>query len=192
MSYTCISGLGFVPCASVSVPPIRVRPVSPLSSAGRRRRRLPPRVERIFRDVILPFFHESSSMTKPPRQRRPLTVPWLFHTVGSAGSRCTQPSWLCTSISAMPAQQPKLPSIWNGGCASNILVYVPPSWSRMVQLGLFRCSWFFISVMAWSPSSWRAHWHTFHPMDHPRLASPRPMSDFFTAWNSSGCSYGDT
>ena len=41
------------------------------------------------------------------------------HAVGSAGSRWISPAWLCTSISSMPAVTPKLPSIWNGGCASN-------------------------------------------------------------------------
>ena len=91
----------------------------------------------------------------------------------------------------MPAVQPKLPSIWNGGCASNILAYVPPSWSFMVTLGSLSLSWLRIRVKAWLPSSRRAHRHTFHPIDHPRLASPRPTSDFFAAWNSSGLVYGE-
>jgi len=34
--------------------------------------------------------------------------------------------WLCISISAMPDVAPKLPSIWNGGCASNRFGYNPP------------------------------------------------------------------
>ena len=39
---------------------------------------------------------------------------------GKAGSNSSSPSPLCNSISAMPAVPPKLPSIWNGGCASNM------------------------------------------------------------------------
>ena len=38
-----------------------------------------------------------------------------------AGSSSMRPRWLCSSISAMPAAPPKLPSIWKGGCASNRL-----------------------------------------------------------------------
>ena len=53
----------------------------------------------------------------PPRQRNPFTDP-RAHTSGSAGKRCTAPAWLCTNISAIPAVQPKLPSIWKGGWAS--------------------------------------------------------------------------
>ena len=81
----------------------------------------------------LPSFH-SISTPIPPRARSPVTLP-DGKAEGSAGSRlmnaaspaCTgvrlvgvaYGSWLCSSISAMPAVAPKLPSIWNGGCASN-------------------------------------------------------------------------
>ena len=34
------------------------------------------------------------------------------------GRSCKVSVWLCRSISAIPAQQPKLPSIWKGACAS--------------------------------------------------------------------------
>ena len=40
---------------------------------------------------------------------------------GRVGKSSISPAWLCSSISAMPDAPPKLPSIWNGGCASNML-----------------------------------------------------------------------
>ena len=57
----------------------------------------------------------------------PLTLP-SFHTAGRAGNKwmvkgawfTLSGEWLCSNISAMPAVQPKLPSIWNGGWASNM------------------------------------------------------------------------
>ena len=64
-----------------------------------------------------------------PRTRRgraaPRTLPF-GHAFGSAGRRCISPAWLWRSISIMPAVTPKLPSIWNGGCASKRLAYTPP------------------------------------------------------------------
>ena len=42
------------------------------------------------------------STSKPPRARSPVTRP-LPQAQGSAGSRCTAPAWLCSSISATPA-----------------------------------------------------------------------------------------
>ena len=70
---------------------------------------------------------ESSETSKPPRVRRPLTEP-SGQVEGSAGSssisaagfpsRATS-SRLWTSISETPAVKAKLPSIWNGGWASN-------------------------------------------------------------------------
>ena len=43
------------------------------------------------------------------------------HCTGIAGSSLITSSWLCSSISAIPEVKPKLPSIWNGGCASQRL-----------------------------------------------------------------------
>ena len=170
-----MSGLVLGPAASVSC-------VAPATSntLGNRRRRFPPIVERIRKEVISPFCQIISSISNPPRVRSPCTSP-SAHACGSAGSRCTKPAWLCTSISAIPAQQPKLPSIWKGACASNILAYVPPSGSFIVASGDMSLSCVLIIFSAWSPSSIRAHWHTFHPIDHPRAPSPRPISDLRTA-----------
>ena len=52
----------------------------------------------------------------PSRARRPVTRP-LDRTRGSARRSAISPSWLCRSISAMPAVTPKLPSICIGGFA---------------------------------------------------------------------------
>src|SRR5512140_3297137 len=59
--------------------------------------------------VALPLLH-SMSTVKPPRARRPLTDP-EDHALGSAGSILMVSSWLCSSISAMAAVTPRLPSI---------------------------------------------------------------------------------
>jgi len=50
------------------------------------------------------------SISSAPRTRRPVTRP-LGHARGSAGSSAISPAWLCTSISAIAAVAPKLPSI---------------------------------------------------------------------------------
>ena len=46
----------------------------------------------------------------PPRARNPATLPSAMRA-GSAGRKSIPPSWLCSSISAMAAVPPKLPSI---------------------------------------------------------------------------------
>ena len=71
-------------------------------------------VDRIVALASLPSFHAMST-ANPPRARKPLTLP-VGQAFGSAGSNSISPAWLCSSISAMPAVPPKLPSIWNGGC----------------------------------------------------------------------------
>src|SRR5690606_8464343 len=58
------------------------------------------------------------SAARPPRRRTPRTCP-SGHAHGKAGSRSTRCGRPRTSISRMPAAPPKLPSIWNGGWASN-------------------------------------------------------------------------
>ena len=160
-------------------------PLAIWSAVRERRRRFPPTVERMVMFLTLPFSHLILTISNPPRAFSPVTSPY-GHTSGMAGRRCTASSWLCTIISAIPAQHPKFPSIWNGGWASNMLAYVPPSASRIVAVGSLRFSWFSISLYAWLPSRSLAHRHTFHPMDHPLEASPRPRSDFLTAAVSSG------
>ena len=89
-----------------------LRPL-PFSGTYERRRSVPPLADVIFADASLPPYHAMLT-SKPPRAFSPLTLP-LFHARGRAGNSCTAPSWLCTSISATPAVNPKLPSIWNGG-----------------------------------------------------------------------------
>ena len=147
-------------------------------------RSIPPWSERILHWVTFPSAQQSSMISNPPRQRKPLTLP-VCHSSGNAGSKCMYPVWLCTSISAMPAAQPKLPSIWKGGCASKRLGYVPPVSPNDVMAG-FICSR--MSFMAWLPSSRRAHRHTFHPIDHPVEGSPRAMRLCLAASKSSGVS----
>ena len=83
----------------------------------------------LFREVMLilvafPSFHVIST-TNPPRAHSPLTEP-SCHCWGRAGRMCMSVMVDCMSISAIPAQPPKLPSIWNGACASSRLGYVPP------------------------------------------------------------------
>ena len=76
-----------------------------------------PVVQSYSRTKDWPSFH-SMSTRLPPRVRRPHTRPCV-QDEGSAGSTFSVPSGaVCSSISAMPAHAPKLPSIWNGGCAS--------------------------------------------------------------------------
>jgi hypothetical protein len=60
------------------------------------------------------------STSKPPRARKPFDLP-VRPGRGSAGSSTISPPCDCSSISAMAAVAPKLPSIWNGGCASSML-----------------------------------------------------------------------
>ena len=66
----------------------------------------------------------------------------------------------------------------------------PPSEAAIVTFGSSNTSWFLRIVMAWSPSSIRAHIASFHPIDHPRAASPRPTRLLYTACYSVGFSYG--
>ena len=70
-------------------------------------------------ETARPFSHVMST-SSPPLAQRPRTEP-AGHTGGSAGSNCTVPAWLWSSISAMPEVAPKLPSIWKGGWASKRL-----------------------------------------------------------------------
>lgn len=67
----------------------------------------------------------------PPLARRPRKLP-SFQSSGSAGRSRINPSWLCRSISDNAAGKPRLPSIWNGGCAHRPLSYTPPP-SRSVS-----------------------------------------------------------
>ena len=69
--------------------------------------------------TTLPSFQAMPTMTLP-RALRPLTEP-SGHAFGSAGSSSISPACDWSSISAMPAQPPKLPSIWKGGCAQKRL-----------------------------------------------------------------------
>lgn len=73
--------------------------------------------------VGLPPLHFMSTEA-PPRTLKPCRLPSV-HYEGRAGSRLMKPSWLCTSISAMPDVPPQLPSIWKGGCEQNRLGNVP-------------------------------------------------------------------
>src|SRR5690606_15557871 len=65
-------------------------------------------------DPSRPSLQAMSTVT-PPRARSPVTDP-AGQAAGNAGSRCSSPPCDWSSISAMPAVAPKLPSIWNGGC----------------------------------------------------------------------------
>ena len=60
------------------------------------------------------------STVRSPRARSPRTEPSGQAAAGRAGRRAP-PRWLCSSISAIPAVAPKLPSIWNGGWVSHRL-----------------------------------------------------------------------
>ena len=51
---------------------------------------MPPCVERILHLETLPSVQQSSKISKPPRQRRPFTLP-VCHSSGNAGSRWMYP-----------------------------------------------------------------------------------------------------
>ena len=93
---------------------VTVRSAAAVAQCGARMRRAAQR-SRVGR-----MWAQSMSSSKPPRARTPCSAP-CGQAVGSAGSRWISPPQDCTSISRMPAAPPKLPSIWNGGCASNML-----------------------------------------------------------------------
>ena len=114
----------------------------------------------------------------------------LGHADGSAGSRWISPAWLCSSISAMPAVAPKLPSIWNGGCASNrfgVDAAAGRSSCRGSRAGRSRLV---SSSNAWSPSPSRAQKLIFHAIDQPVASSPRSSSERRAAAKSSGVRSG--
>ena len=93
---------------------------------------------------------------------------------------------LCTSISAIPAQPPKLPSIWKGGCAQNRFGYVPPPFVIFVLRsthGRSRSTNNFIGMVAVMQTRPEIH---LPPIDHPVLLSPRAISDLRAASASSG------
>ena len=89
--------------------PVRIRP---------RTLTVPSRSNRTVASSACPPPHVAPTVY-PPRPRSPCTCP-LGQADGSAGRTCSSPLWLCSSISAMPEVAPKLPSIWNGGCRSNM------------------------------------------------------------------------
>jgi hypothetical protein len=90
-----------------------VAPPAPLTArvaATRRRRRSgPPSSDRTATRSMPPFVHARST-SNPPRARRPVTRPF-GHADGNAGSSRISPASHCTSISAIAAAPPKLPSI---------------------------------------------------------------------------------
>ncbi|GFI67684.1 hypothetical protein IMSAG192_01217 [Muribaculaceae bacterium] len=74
---------------------------------------------------------------------------------------------------------PKLPSIWNGGCASNRLPYTPPApWGVVSDRQLDSMRW------AWLPSRRRAQKLSFHARLQPVPSSPRVLSVTFIASTS--------
>ncbi|RAO31450.1 hypothetical protein PSN13_04013 [Micromonospora saelicesensis] len=121
--------------------------------------------------------HSVSTVTLP-RARRPLTEP-VGQAAGTAGSTSTTPFWLCSSISAIPAVAPKLPSIWNGGWVSN----------RLARVLLLSCS---LSILwAWSPSSSRAQKLIFQALLQPVPPSPRAVRETRAALARAGVVDGD-
>src|SRR5690625_7160880 len=89
----------------------------------------------------------------------------------------------------MPAAAPKLPSIWNGGCALNRFGYVPPPSPPLS--GRTGSRWLLISLSARFPSRSLAHRFTFHPIDQPVDGSPRCSSDVRTAPANAGVRSGE-
>ena len=79
----------------------------------------------------------------------------------------------------MPDAPPKLPSIWNGGCASNMLGNVRSGVSRFDN-----------RRNVCGPSSSLAQRFTFHARLQPVPPSPRNSSDFLAAAHSSGVPWG--
>ena len=75
----------------------------------------PPLFTTVMR-VAFPAFHVMSTV-KLPTAFKPVMWP-VFQAAGRAGSTWRVSVWLCSNISAMPEQAPKLPSIWNGACES--------------------------------------------------------------------------
>ncbi len=117
---------------------------------------------------------QSAPTVYPPRPRRPDTRP-VGQADGRAGRTCSSPLWLCSSISAMPEVAPKLPSIWNGGCRSNMFGASRAGVTRSRRRSCARV-----------PSSSRAQKLIFHASDQPVPSSPRSSSVRRAAANSSG------
>lgn len=80
--------------------------------------------------------HDASTQT-PPLALNPRKRP-SCQSFGKAGRIRIRPSWLCRSISASAAGNPRLPSIWNGGCAHMPLSYTPPPYQTGRGVGVDR------------------------------------------------------
>lgn len=90
--------------------PIRVISMSPkLRTAANVRYNPCTHLQRISHAVRVPFFHEKLTVS-PLAVLIPFTYP-LAHAFGTAGKNSVLPLWLCTSISQIAEQIPKLPSI---------------------------------------------------------------------------------
>lgn len=121
----------------------------------------------------------------PPLARRPRKLPSL-QSSGSAGRSRINPSWLCRSISDNAAGKPRLPSIWNGGCAHRPLSYTPPpsrSVSASVSTGRRNMP---MMRSACSASLRRAHMIMRQTMLQPEPSSPRISRDFLAAFSKRG------
>src|SRR5690554_276044 len=112
--------------------------------------------------VTLPLLHVAST-SKLPRALIPLKLP-LAHASGSDGNTSMYPPWLCSSISVIPAVDPKLPSIWNGGWVSN----------RLGRVDSFKISCTILCERL--PSCNRAQKLIFHALLQPVPPSPRVFS----------------
>ncbi len=106
----------------------------------------------------------------PPRARSPRTLP-EDHSEGSAGRRWMTSSWDCSSISAMPAVAPKLPSTCSAWPQSENRLGSDESTRRARS-----CR------RASSPSRSRARAPTFQPYDQPHPPVPRRSSATAAAW----------
>lgn len=134
------------------------------------------------------FTHSPShaiSTVIAPRAIRPCTEP-RFHFGDTAGRITSSSPWLCSSISAIPAVNPRFPSIWNGGCAQNRFGYTPPPCTDISAKGSRTCSICATCFAACAPSSILAHIRIFHARLQPVPSSPRTSRLFCTPSRSSG------
>ena len=140
VSPSCRASTGF--CSQVT-----------LATALHRSRHGFPFSERIAAVVSLPFSH-CIPTSKPPLARSPLTLP-VVHSGGSAGSRFSSSAWLCSKHSAIAANPPKFPSIWNGGGEFNKI--------RLVDQINSCCKIFYCLLPSRNPG----HLFKIHARHHP-------------------------
>ena len=125
--------------------------------------------------------HDASTQT-PPLALNPRKRP-SCQSFGKAGRIRIRPSWLCRSISASAAGNPRLPSIWNGGCAHMPLSYTPPPTRPVAASASTGRRNMPMIRSACSASRSLAHMIMRHTMLQPEPSSPLISSDLRAAFS---------